>query len=61
MSGNYITKVSREHADDRWLAECLTCDWKRTYVHYQTGSRKAYRHWQAAHQGAWMREQGLVR
>ena len=51
-----ISTVSREHADDRWLAECATCDWKRTYVHHQTGSNKAYRHWQAEHEAAWIEE-----
>ena len=56
MSDNYITKVSHEPATGRWLAECLVCDWKRTYVHAVTGSRKVYRHWNAEHLAAWVKE-----
>ena len=49
-----ISKVSRDSAADRWLAECQHCDWKRRYVHAATGSRKVNRHWVAEHQAAWI-------
>lgn len=53
---NYITRVSRDTEADRWLAECLACDWKRTYVRATTGSMKVYGHWRAEHLAAWIEE-----